>query len=220
MRRTYTVRSVDRDARTLAIDFVVHGDEGVAGPWAGAASAGDRLTFSGPGGQYAPSDEDVEYLFVGDESALPAIAAALEALPEAAYGRALIEVGGPDGQIPVTAPAGVEVTWLHRVGGDGAAAADYGVPLVEAVAALPRPTGPVDVFAHGEREAMKKLRGIFHEEWGMERRALSLSAYWARGGPRIAFRRRSGSRSARSSTREVTSTGAGVKGVVAVPRAT
>ena len=30
--RTYTVRSVDAEAQTLDIDFVVHGDEGLAGP--------------------------------------------------------------------------------------------------------------------------------------------------------------------------------------------
>ena len=81
VRRTYTVRSIDTRARTLAIDFVVHGDEGIAGPWAAAAAVGDRLCFSGPGGQYAPSTEDVEYLFVGDDSAIPAIAAGVEALP-------------------------------------------------------------------------------------------------------------------------------------------
>src|SRR5690349_16213927 len=32
--RTYTVRRVDGAAGTVDIDFVVHGDEGLAGPWA------------------------------------------------------------------------------------------------------------------------------------------------------------------------------------------
>ena len=32
--RTFTVRAVDPINRQLTIDFVVHGDEGVAGPWA------------------------------------------------------------------------------------------------------------------------------------------------------------------------------------------
>ncbi|MEV4068082.1 siderophore-interacting protein, partial [Nonomuraea dietziae] len=32
--RTYTVRVWDPAARELTIDFVVHGDEGLAGPWA------------------------------------------------------------------------------------------------------------------------------------------------------------------------------------------
>ena len=32
--RTYTALDPDVEAGTLAIDFVVHGDEGYAGPWA------------------------------------------------------------------------------------------------------------------------------------------------------------------------------------------
>ncbi|WP_367882202.1 siderophore-interacting protein [Rathayibacter oskolensis] len=46
VRRTYTVRSVGE--RSIAVDFVVHGDEGVAGPWAAAARPGDRLAMSAP----------------------------------------------------------------------------------------------------------------------------------------------------------------------------
>ena len=36
--RTYTVRKVDTECREISIDFVVHGDHGVAGPWAAAAT--------------------------------------------------------------------------------------------------------------------------------------------------------------------------------------
>ncbi len=78
--RTYTIRSWDPAARELAIDFVAHGDEGLAGPWASAARPGDAMSFVGPGGDYAPSGSYDWHLLVGDESALPAIAAALEAM--------------------------------------------------------------------------------------------------------------------------------------------
>jgi NADPH-dependent ferric siderophore reductase len=79
--RTYTVRSWDEAARELTIDFVYHGDEGVAGPWAASAQPGDKLWFNGPGGAYAPNPEAAWHLLVGDESALPAIGAAIEQLP-------------------------------------------------------------------------------------------------------------------------------------------
>ena len=42
--RTYTVRRVDAERREIAIDFVVHGEHGVAGPWAVAATPGNRHT--------------------------------------------------------------------------------------------------------------------------------------------------------------------------------
>lgn len=180
-RRTYTVRSVDTVARTLAIDFVVHGDEGVAGPWAASAAVGDTLSFSGPGGQYRPAEGDVEHLLIGDDSAIPAIAAAVELLGPDSRGTVLIEVGDARDEVELTVPAGITLRWLHRSPADSTQTAGYGTVLVDAVAAMPPASGPVDVFAHGEREAMKRLRGILHDSWGLDRRALSLSAYWAQG---------------------------------------
>lgn len=53
--RTYTVRTWDRVNRLLTLDFVYHGDKGLAGPWAAATRPGDRLRLLGPGGGYAPS---------------------------------------------------------------------------------------------------------------------------------------------------------------------
>jgi NADPH-dependent ferric siderophore reductase len=185
-RRTYTVRSIDHAAGTLAIDFVVHGDEGLAGPWAANAQPGDRLALSLPGGGYAPATGDVTHLFVADESAIPATAAAFEALPPEARGVALIEVADADGHVELAAPAGVEVRWLHRVGADGDVA-PHGSLLVDAVERLERPDGEVDVFAHGEREAMKRIGAILRTEWGIERQAMSLSAYWAYGRAEDAF---------------------------------
>lgn len=69
--RTYTVRAWDPASAELTIDFVHHGDKGVAGPWAAAARPGEDLFFNGPGGAYAPSPEADWHLFAGDESALP-----------------------------------------------------------------------------------------------------------------------------------------------------
>jgi len=177
VRRTYTIRSVDTAARSIAVDFVVHGDEGVAGPWAARAAIGDTVSFSGPGAQFAPTTDDVGHLFFGDDSAIPAIDAALEALAPGARGLAIIEVGSAADEIALPAPDGVEVRWLHR----DPAGASYGALLVDAIRALPAPTGRVEVFAHGEREAMKQLRGTLQGDWGIERRDMSLSAYWAFG---------------------------------------
>jgi len=177
-RRTYTVRALDLDARTIAVDFVVHGDEGLAGPWAAAAQPGDLIALSGPGGGYAPADDPaVTHVLLGDDSALPAIGAALEAMPAAATGVALVEVAGPADEQPLAHPAGVDLRWLHR----DATGAEPGTLLLEAARGLERASRPVQVFAHGERTAMKAIRRLLQDDWGLEKAELSLSAYWALG---------------------------------------
>lgn len=172
--RTYTVRRVDHAAATLDIDFVVHGDEGLAGPWAAGARPGDRLSMIGPGGGYQPDPTADWHLFAGDLSALPAIGAALDALPADAVGHAVIAVDADSAIVPVEAPAGVEIEWIV----DPAHETDA---LAAVIAQLEWPAGAVQVFAHGEREAMKALRRVLFDERGLERGQVSLSGYWARG---------------------------------------
>ena len=175
--RTYTVRRVDTGERTIDIDFVVHGDEGLAGPWAAAAQPGDRVVLAGPGGAYRPDPSADWHLFAGDESAVPAIAAALEVLPPEATGLAFIEIGGRDDLIELDRPAGVQLIWVGRAARDESAAA----LLATAIAGHPWPAGRVQVFAHGERESMKALREVFLTQRGLDRSQLSLSGYWAYG---------------------------------------
>ncbi len=175
--RTYTIRWVDLESRELAIDFVVHGDEGLAGPWAANAKPGDRLIVSGPGAGYKPNPEADWYLFAGDDAAIPAIASSIEALPADAVGRAYLEIDGEADIQEINAPAGVQISWLLR-NGQGAGTVDL---LAEAVAGAPWELGRVDVFAHGEREYMKALRDVFFKQQGLERSQVSLSGYWAYG---------------------------------------
>ena len=55
----------------------------------------------GPSGAYAPDPAADWHLLAGDEAAVPAMSAALEALPDNAIGRVFIEVGGPDDEMPL-----------------------------------------------------------------------------------------------------------------------
>ncbi|AXB47804.1 siderophore-interacting protein [Amycolatopsis albispora] len=170
--RTYTVRYFDRKAGEFAIDFVVHGDEGLAGPWALNVKPGDDLLFAGPGGAYAPGDEADWHLLVGDESALPAISASLERMPSGARVRAFILVGGPDEELPLATKADAEITWLHRsAGGD----------LVRAVRDLDFGDGVVQAFVHGEADFVRELRRHLLNERGVRKDLLSISGYWRRG---------------------------------------
>ncbi|MFF3606174.1 siderophore-interacting protein [Streptomyces sp. NPDC002463] len=173
--RTYTVRAWDPVHRELTIDFVVHGDEGLAGPWAARAQAGETVRFLGPGGGYAPDAAADWHLLAGDESALPAIAAALEQLPEGARAHALIEIADAAEEQKLATATGIEVTWLHR--GDRPA----GEALVEAVTALDFPAGDVHAFVHGEAGFVKELRRHLRLDRGVPRERMSISGYWRLG---------------------------------------
>ncbi|WDZ84748.1 siderophore-interacting protein [Micromonospora cathayae] len=173
--RAYTVRAWDPAAVELTIDVVHHGDEGVAGPWAAALRPGDPVRFTGPGGAYAPSPAADWHLLVGDESALPAIAASLERLPAGAPARVFVEVAGPEDEQPLPGPGAVELVWLHR------GTRPVGDSLVEAVRALEFPPGAVHAFVHGEATFVKELRRLLRIERGVPREMLSISGYWRRG---------------------------------------
>ena len=175
--RTYTVRSVDLQAQEMAIDFVVHGEAGLAGPWAAAAAPGDRIIFSGPGGAYKPNPDADWHLLIGDASALPAIAAALEALPATARGHVYLDLETAADIQPLDKPDGVELTWVFRNGLSRAGS----TILRDAVANGPWPSGTVDAFVHGERECMKGLRDVLFKQRGLERSQVSISGYWAFG---------------------------------------
>jgi NADPH-dependent ferric siderophore reductase len=173
--RTYTVRKWLPEIPEMWVDFVVHGDAGVAGPWAARAKPGDAFRFTGPGGAYSPSPEADWHLLAGDESALPAIGTALAGMPEGAVVRAYIEVEGPDEEQKLEVPGDAEVVWLHR------GSRPVGEALAEAVRALEFPAGRVHAFVHGEAGFVKELRRYLRVDRGLAMDQLSISGYWRRG---------------------------------------
>ncbi|WP_455355085.1 siderophore-interacting protein [Streptomyces sp. SYSU K217416] len=173
--RAYTVRAWDPAHLEMTVDFVVHGDEGVAGPWAARVQPGEPVRFLGPGGAYAPDPAAGWHLLVGDESALPAIAASLERLPSGAVVHALVEVAGAEDEQKIVSPDGVEVTWLHR------GERPVGEALVAAVRALDFPSADVHAFVHGEAGFVKELRRHLRRDRAVPRERLSISGYWRLG---------------------------------------
>ncbi|MFI6073299.1 siderophore-interacting protein [Actinoplanes sp. NPDC051343] len=173
--RTYTVRRWLPEVPEMWIDFVVHGDEGLAGPWAAAAKPGDPVRFMGPGGGYTPSPAADWHLLAGDESALPAISAALDGMPAGARVHVIIEVAGPAEEQPLVTTADTRVTWIHR--GD----APIGSTLPAAIRGLPFPEGRVHAFVHGEANFVKDVRSFLRKERGIPLDQLSISGYWRRG---------------------------------------
>ena len=192
--RTYTVRSFDPQAGELAIDFVLHGEAGVAGPWAASARPGDVLRLLGPGGTYAPDPEADWHLMVGDESALPAIGAACERIPAGVPVHAVLEVVDAAEQQELSSPGDLRITWLHRN-------ADTPDQLVEALRATTFPRGRVHAFVHGEAGLVRGVRTHLVGEREMARELLSVSGYWRRG------RNEDGWRADKTAERAAASTG-------------
>lgn len=217
--RTYTVRAVRPDAREVDIDLVHHGDTGPGSRWAGTAGPGDPLTVIGPdarhpgphgGREFRPPDRGGPLLLGADETAVPAVGAILERLPDDARGEALLEVPTGADVLPLAAPPRVRVTWLPRGTGRHG---DRLIPAVRSAALrlfdppLPRRavrrTHHVDVDRHllwevpvdgavtaaghgyawlaGEAGVIRLLRRHLVDERGMDRGAVAFMGYWRTG---------------------------------------
>jgi NADPH-dependent ferric siderophore reductase len=173
--RTYTVRDWDAAAGELTIDFVHHGDEGLAGRWAAAVRPGDRIQLMGPGGAYTPSPDADWHLLVGDDAALPAIAAALGRMPAGVPARVFVEVPAVADEQPLTVGPEVELVWVHR---DDRAP---GTALLAAVLATELPEGTVHAFVHGEAGFVRELRRHLRADRSLTPELTSISGYWRQG---------------------------------------
>jgi NADPH-dependent ferric siderophore reductase len=173
--RRYTVRSWDPATRRLSLDFVVHGDSGVAGPWAANAEPGAVLVFEGPSGGYRPDPSADWHLMLGDESALPAIAASLEAIPRDAAAVVRLVCDGPAHEVDLTCAGNLDLRWLHRRGGAGDA--DL---LPAATRDLHFPRDRVHAFVHGEADEIRQIRRHLLADRGLRREDMSCSPYWRR----------------------------------------
>ncbi len=169
--RTYTVRSWDPERQRLTLDFVVHGDHGIAGPWAKRARPGDRVQLRGQGGAYSPDPEADWHLLVGDPSVLPAIAASLERIPAGRPVRVLVQVADAHDELSLETAGALRLDWIHG-GGDAT--------LMEALRAEPWPHGRVHAFVHGEAASVRLLRRFLIVERNVPLEQLSISGYWKR----------------------------------------
>lgn len=171
--RTYTLRAADPATGEIAVDFVLHGDHGLAGPWADRARPGDEITFHGPGGAWAPSGHG-HYVLAGDEAAAPAVCRAIEMLPGGTTATAYLEVADDSARFEVPQRDGVEIRWVSRNG------APYGQRLAAAVREASVPEG-AGWFVHGVAEMVKDLRRFLFVEQRVPRSDVSISGYWRAG---------------------------------------
>lgn len=135
--RTYTVRGARPDQEEVDVDFVIHDHPGPAGAFASEAKPGDRAIIIGPNAQ---SEEPVlgmdfhpgrsrHVLLIGDETAVPAIAAILDGLVRNHWqgdGLVLVEIPTDADRLPLPGVQGIRIIWMARDD------SEHGQALIEA----------------------------------------------------------------------------------------
>ncbi len=169
VRRDYTPRHHDAQARELTIEFALHG-EGAAAQWAAQAAPGQTATIGGPRGSFIIPTDYAWHLLVGDETALPAIHRRLEELPAGTCAIVVVQVADAADRRELHSAADLSVQWV--------ATADA---LLESVQALDLPTGEGYAWCAGEASAMARLRRLLVDDKGLDRHAMRVAAYWKRG---------------------------------------
>ncbi|MER8101921.1 siderophore-interacting protein [Kitasatospora sp. NPDC094016] len=177
--RSFTLRRRRPGTRLVEIDFVLHGDTGPAAAWAERAEPGQRLGMVGPSALYAPSVPFAEaaaaadwVLLAGDETALPAIATLVEALPAGVRALAFVEVADAAERQPLESRAELALHWRARGG------AAPGAVLAEAVRSAALPAGAPFAWLAGEAGAVRALRRHLVAERGVPKRSIDFTGYW------------------------------------------
>jgi NADPH-dependent ferric siderophore reductase len=169
--RTYTVRRSNAAAGWVDIDMVLHGDSGPGSRWASRAAVGDQLGIFGPGGVFWPPRDAEWAVVLGDETALPAMAAICEqetAIPVQAF----IEVGSAVDEVAIEPGPLHRVTWLPRQRDAG---------LVDALRGWNVPAGPGFAWLAGEAGVVKEMRRHLVRERRFPKERIRFVGYWRRG---------------------------------------
>jgi NADPH-dependent ferric siderophore reductase len=175
VRRRYTIRQLDAAARLLTLDIVLHGD-GPGERWVRSARSGDTIEGIGPRGKITTSAVADWHLFMGDESALPAIFAMTEALPPDRPATLVLEIPEQSDEQDLAAATTIRISWLHRL---GAPAGDPSALAAEA-AEVELPPGRGHAYLFGEATVVSRLREVLAGR-GLGQDQMSPKAYWGRG---------------------------------------
>jgi NADPH-dependent ferric siderophore reductase len=172
--RNYTVRRRRPEAGEIDVDVVLHEPRGPACTWAASLPLGADVGYAGPRVDFASRDDADWLLLCGDETALPAIAAIMEAAPGARDVTALVEVHDAGEVLRVAG----RVRWVHR---DGAPAATT-THLADALRELELPDGPGQAWGAAESRIARDLRAVLRDERGMPPSHATARGYWLRTG--------------------------------------
>ncbi len=181
--RAYSVRKYRPEVNELDIDFVAHGGKSPGSGWAVNAKKGDWIGLAGPAGPDPLLPVADWHIMAGDLTALPAISAILESLPDSARGEVFIEVPTFEDRHELEHPAQMQIHWLmtDHVSADKT--------LVNALCSIHKPDDveTVSAFIAGENSSIKQCRTYLSEQFGLSKKSMYAIPYWKRGNSEEAY---------------------------------
>lgn len=189
--RTYTIKKFDVESLELTLDFVVHGvnddpviqDEqfGPAISWANNVEVGEQITIDGPGPVKLIDSQAAWFFLAGDMTAIPAISANIECLPENAKGHVVLEILTEADKYPIDAPKDINIHWVIN-----SVPNQKNSVLLDAVKTIKWFDGAPHIWVASEFDAMRGLRRYFKESFAeknltINRGQIYASSYWKMG---------------------------------------
>lgn len=169
--RNYTLRDWRPETRELDIDFVIHGDTGVAGPWSLAAQPGDPAVILDQGCGWPGADGYL--LITADETGIPATLGILRDLPRNARGVAMVELADLADAQDVEVPEGMDLHWLVRRPGQ-----NPGDVVLAALTDLDLPEADRYAFTVGESRLVTGVRRHLVRQRGWGKDEVTFCGYW------------------------------------------
>jgi NADPH-dependent ferric siderophore reductase len=155
---------------------------GAAAQFALDARPGDRVGFLDQGLAFTPDHPHDWTLLIGDETALPAIAGICRSLPRSARGLAIIEIPTAGDRQELSAPPGMEISWIHRDESPEAPARP-GELALRALTTANLPDGAVHAHAIGESALATGARRHLVQQREVPKRNIDFVGYWRHGRP-------------------------------------
>lgn len=158
----------------LDVEFVVHGESGVAGPWAASAPPGSFVGVGGPRGSAVVSGQPGSWMLAGDETAIPAIRRIAAMIPQGADARILIEVSSSEHEVTIDAP--VDVQWVHRGEKPEGSAL---ISLLDGLGKTDAVGSDTFCFIAAEQQIVRHGRALL-KRWGVDPSQAVVKGYWKR----------------------------------------
>ncbi len=167
----YTVRYHRPEVAELDIDIARHGHEGQVGTWLKQARPGDPVALWGPRMAYDPPMATTRLLLIGDETALPAVGAILEAGPVGERVDVIVEL---DLATVLALPRfnGLSVTRLDRTA--------TGKSNLPAAVRAHRIATDTYAWGAGEFELMRQMKHYLRTCVSLPAEQVALVGYWRR----------------------------------------